>query len=393
MRVKRREVFSILFSQLFILIYGAASLYLYYHQSQWVDGAVYESDLPAHIRMAMEEGGVYSLTSLLYRVLYPLPGGIWYIILLLTLCTVGAVYATAALLRELDPVPDRGTGFYEIAGLMLNLVMPCYVKGFSDGRYIGMQSPSIWHNSTYIVMKFTATLCILFYFRILKRITEEMKGAQWLSFTLLLLITTAVKPSFLVVLAPAMLILLIVDLIRGVPFRRLFLFGCGVIPSLGVILVQNALLFGGDSGNGYAVLPGQAMMQHTGYPVVVTALSLLFPLVVLFLHGKDLAKNRWYLMVWLMTLVGFLEYFLLAETGTRGSDGNFLWGYSIAIFLLFTGSLIKWLLDCRDWKMGVAVLLQKAGIVAAGIALIWHVYCGLYFFIHLVQGTSYWMWG
>ncbi|MCR5031449.1 MAG: hypothetical protein K6A92_01155 [Lachnospiraceae bacterium] len=392
MRTDLRKKAALVFSHFTIFLYGAAALYLYVRQSQWVDGAVYESDLPAHISMAQEDGGIYSLTSLLYRLLAPLPYGTFCIALFLALCTVGAVYAAAALIRELSGERNYPEGFYELAGLIVNLVMPCYIKGFADGRYIGMQSPSVWHNSTYIAMKFPALLSLLIFIRMEKQIREKIKASDWLIFTFLLLLTTAVKPSFLVVFAPMMLVYLLRDLIKGVPFGRLFIFGCGVLPSLAVILIQNALLFGADTGNGFAVLPGQAMMQHTGYPLVVTVLSLLFPLTVLAFHIRKLTENAWYRGAWIMAGIGFLEYFLLAETGTRISDGNFLWGYSIAICALFIASLVVWLEDCLKWKEKENSLPGKVGALLAVAALIWHLYCGIYFFVNLVQGTSYWMW-
>ncbi|MGN0413720.1 MAG: hypothetical protein ACI4FV_11875, partial [Lachnospiraceae bacterium] len=39
-----------------ILLYGISMVYLFYKQTQWVDGSVYESDLPAHINMIVEDG-------------------------------------------------------------------------------------------------------------------------------------------------------------------------------------------------------------------------------------------------------------------------------------------------------------------------------------------------
>ncbi len=392
MKAKTQKIIPLLFSQFMVAAYGVAALYLYYRQIQWVDGAVYESDLPAHIKMATETGGVYSLTALLYRILWSLPGGDCLIALVLALFTVGSVFGAAALLGKLDPERDRMPGFYLLAGLLLNLVMPCYIKGFSDGRYIGMQSPSIWHNSTYIVMKCCAIWCMILYLTMEEEIRNGIKKKDWLVFTLALLVTTGVKPSFLVAFAPMMLVILISDLVGGVPFKRLFFFGCSVLPSLGVILLQNALLFGTDSGNSVALIPGQAIAQHTGYPLIVTVLSLFFPLAVAFFHIKKMAQVKWYYSLWIMTAVGFLEYFLLAETGSRSSDGNFLWGYSVAIFLLFLGSLRIWLedFDARKWAEGN--WFEKAGMICCGILLIWHLYCGVYFFSQLVQGTSYWMW-
>lgn len=58
---------------------------------------------------------------------------------------------------------------------------------------------------------------------------------------------------------------------------------------------------------------------------------------------RELLRDRQYLFAWGMTGVGFLEALLLVETGSRSRDGNFLWGYCMALFLAFVFSLEKWL--------------------------------------------------
>lgn len=387
-----------------ILLYGISMVYLYYKQTQWTDGSVFESDLPAHIKMVIVDGWYYSLTAFVYKILYFLPFADMAIAVFLSLCSIASIYATAWLVfvvqqEKSDMLSKEKTNgiwqkksTYLLIGILLNIVMPCYIKGLTDGRYIGMESASIWHNSTYIVMKWLGILSLLAYFRIENQIGKTLDRKKWLQFMLLLTITTGAKPSFLLVFAPMMLVYLIIDLIRNkIPFKRLFLFGCAVLPSLAVIYLQNAILFGKETGNSWTFSPGETLSQHSGYPFIAAVLSVFFPLTVLVVNLPALKKDRRFLAAWLMAVFGFAELFFFCETGSRVNDGNFMWGYSFAILVIFVASVVKWYENLRVmWKNH---LIKMGYLCITGFLFLWHVYCGIYFYIHLVQGVSYWMWG
>lgn len=404
-----------------ILLYGLSMVFLFYRQAGWTGGAVYESDLPVHIRMIVEDGWYYSLTALVYQILYlipvTLPDGAPFgnlaVAVFLALCGWLSVYLTALLLRDMEAGrpgeadrkdrdhrdrKDAGRelgAWHLFGGLALNLVMPCYIRGIADGRYIGMAAASIWHNSTYIVMKMTGLLCILYYGKLAKMYRQGITWKEWTGFTLLLSLCTAVKPSFLVVFAPVMAVFLLVDLMQRTPFVRVFAFGSTVFLPLLVVLLQNFILFGANTGNGWEIRPGYALSLHSGYPLISAILSIFFPLVLLPFFLKDMPKDRWLSGAWLMAAVGFLEVFLFTETGSRAVDGNFMWGYSFAILMIFAVMFVKWAELGKQipqkGKEGKDHL--RVGIaVVSGLLFCWHLYCGIYFYTHLLQGVSYYMW-
>lgn len=389
-----------------IIIYGLSMIFLFYKQTGWSGGAVYESDLPVHIRMIVEDGWYYSLTAFVYQGLYlipfTLPDGAPFgnlaIAVFLAFCGVLSVYLTAFLLKDMGRDGDEvegPTAWHLLGGLVLNLVMPCYVRGIADGRYIGMESASIWHNSTYIVMKAVGLLCVLYYGKLAGKYRQGLSGKEWLCFTLLLSVCTAVKPSFLLVFAPVMAAFLLVDLWRKTPFRKVFIFGSVVFLPLLVVLFQNVILFGADTGNGWEIRPGYALSLHSGYPILSAVLSVLFPLIILSVFGKELWRDRWFSGAWLMAVVGFLEVFLFTETGSRAGDGNFMWGYSFAILMIFAVTFVRWFEKGKrilQKEKGKGRNLQMGIFGVSGLALCWHLYCGIYFYIHLLQGVSYWMW-
>lgn len=400
--MNRREKYSrIGKTAVYILIaaYGFSMVFLFYRQIMWNGGAVYESDLPAHIRMSVVDRWYYSLTAVVYQLLYLLPAPFCHLAtaVFLALCGVVTVCLTAVLLRDMGSGRTAElTAFHLLGGLILNLVMPCYIRGIADGRYIGMESASIWHNSTYIVMKMTGLLCILYYGKLERKYRQGISGREWFLFSFLLALCTAVKPSFLLVFAPAMAVLLLIDLLKKTPFGRVFIFGSTVFLSLAVVLVQNTVLFGAETGNGWEIRPGYWLSYHSGYPLISAVLSIFFPLLLLTVFWRELSKDRWALTAWLMAAVGFLQVFLFAETGDRAVDGNFTWGYSFAILMIFAVMLVKWA------ELGGKIRRKEttgrgsfqAGIfVFSGLILCWHLYCGINFYGKLLQGVSYMMWG
>lgn len=372
-------------------IYGAACLWLFYHQSVADlsgQGALpYQSDLPLHISMVIEDGWYYSFTAYAYKALYFLfKGSTVGIAFLLAAVSMATVYATESLVcllwrkREKDFVTL-------LLSLSLNLVMPVFVRGVGEFRYISYQSGNIWHNSTYICMKFAALAVLLYYFRLEERYAEGLNPKEWCVFALLNIICTGIKPSFLLAFSPVMGVALLVDLIRGIPFKRIFVFGSALLPSGLVILWQNSVLFGESTGNGIGLKPWYIFSLHAQIPKLAVVCSVLFCGLTVLVTWKEVLFEKRYRFIVGMSVLGFLEALCLVESGSRSSDGNFLWGYSFCLSVLFAVCSVKWLQmwECRDSEAGAAV---KLGL---GLVYGWHLACGLYFFIRLVLGASFWM--
>lgn len=373
--------------------YGVSCLYLYYMQSIQpldYDNRYFQSDLPYHISMIVDDGWYYSFTAYVYQLLYILAGkGTVLIAIFLAAVSVGCVVLTERLLREL--MGEEGLSSRTLGGaLLLNMVMPFFFKWAGQYRYVSYQSGNIWHNSTYLCMKLCAIVALLFYFNIEKDYREKIDWKQWCGFTVALIITTGVKPSFLTVFAPAMALKLLWDLLHKVPFKHIFLFGCGVLPACGVVLWQNMVLFGEDTGQGFTINPWYSFSLHADRPKAAVLCSIAFPLVIALFSLKELMKDKKYFFAWLMTGIGFLEALLLAETGSRSRDGNFIWGYAFAIFYIFIISLVKWL---KLWNKKEHPWMYKAMFGVAGVVLWYQTYCGIYFFLRLLGGETYFMLG
>ena len=131
-------------------IYGLLCVYLFYMQSiQPLDynNRYFQSDLPYHISMVIEDGWYYSFTAYLYRLLYfPKSAPTILIAAVLAAVAAGTVLLTEKLLKKLTH--SKGTTVFTAAGaLLLNFVMPFFWRYAGMYRYVSYQSGNIWHNS------------------------------------------------------------------------------------------------------------------------------------------------------------------------------------------------------------------------------------------------------
>ena len=374
-----------------VAAYGALCLYLFYKQSVQglnPDNHYFESDLPYHISMVVDDGWYYSLTAFIYLALYKITGGSAVLIaIFLALVAAATVVATKKLMDKIFPgeeVINYG------AALALNLVMPFFVKWAGMYRYVSYQSGNVWHNSTYICMRLAAVIFLCFFADYEKNYSERgLNVKEWIILTVLLALTTFIKPSFLTVFAPALAIKLLWDLIKNkIKFVRALIMGLIVIPSMGVMLWQNSVLFGSDTENGFKFSFMETFSLHADHPKITVILSLAFPLVVfvcdLVVKGK-FWKDKAYVFSLIMTAIGFAEAILLVETGSRSRDGNFLWGYSLSMFVLYLMSFKRWygFMKNKKWIAG--------GI--SGAVFAYQLVCGAVFFTRLMAGETYFMIG
>lgn len=372
-----------------VAIYGVALLWLFYKQSiaELPDIAMipYQSDLPLHISMIVEDGWYYSFTAYAYKALYMLCGGSTIgIAVLLAVVSVATIYVTEKCICFFGKFEKR-TWITLMAALSVNLVMPIYIQKAGFYRYVSFQCANVWHNSTYVCMKLFALMSLLYYFKLEKKYREGISFKEWIVFALLNIVTTGIKPSFLLAFSPIMGVFLFIDLFKKVQLKRILAFGSALLPSGLVILWQNAVLFGENTGNGMELNPWYTFSLHANSPKLAAVCSVAFCAVVVCATLKELIKNKTYIFVTAMAILGFLEALCLVESGSRAVDGNFLWGYSFCLFVLFTYCLVKMLGYARKKWWQIVLLVTMAGVY------FWHLYCGIEFFIRLVCGESYWM--
>ena len=395
MNGKRNEKFFLGIIWVLILSYGILCSILYYRQTFHIEGMPFESDLPYHISMAVDDHWFYSLTAILYQVFFLTPFGNLLTAVFLGGVTLGTIAATYILFQEITK-RTRCVGIPRSLLLLLsflsNIIMPFYVRTAHYQRYIGYQSASIWHNSTYICMKPCSILVLILYLRLDEKYKDGLSAKEWLTLAGAFILVNAVKPSFSLVFLPVMALYLLWDLLRKVPFTKVFFFGLTVIPSLLVIIWQNVVLFGGETGNGIEIRYGYTLTLHSLHPKATLLLSVAFPLFVLLFLWKELFRDKWYLMSWLVWGIALVQVTFLSESGARARDGNFMWGYSFGIFLITLWSVVKLLEIIKSPK---GIFTRKPVLTAfsiTGLAIFaYQCYCGFVFWAQLCQGITYWM--
>ena len=248
-------------------------------------------------------------------------------------------------------------------------------------------------------MKLGALVCLYLYFVYERKYFETgekgLKVREYIIFAAVLALTTFIKPSFLTVFAPPLAIKLLRDIAKGkAKFLKAVLFGITVLPSVGVMFWQNSILFGEQTENGYKFAFFKTFSLHADHPKVAVLLSLVFPIAVaiaLIINaiwskiktGKIPEGDKDYSFSILMAIVGFVLAAVLDETGERAGAGNFLWGYSIALVLLYTTSFVQWI--------GFIKKKRYADFAACGAVFAYQLICGIIFFTRLLGGETYFM--
>lgn len=368
--------------------YFVGLVFLFYNQlTTYAISGRYESDTLVHVRFAVEDGYFYSLSSFVYAFFNLFPGISVSVSVLLAGLTVGSVLLTRKLLYVLFDIYETAvseTGL-NLLSIVLNVAIAFYVSFVNRAHYIGYQSGNMWHNSTYIFMRFFALITLLYYVKIREKYKKEFTFTNWVVFSFLLMITTGFKASFLTVFAPFLLVKLLYDWAHKAPFKNVFFFGTTVFPAIFVMYLESLVLFPGTGESGYKISPFEALSLRGDHPKISLILSIAFPLCVLLFNGAKLLKDKIYLGSFIIWVIGFLEVFLFVETGERALDGNFFWGYSIALFIWFAVSAVRMVVSCKQSlsKINTGIFVCQVLILA------WHFISGIWYFVLLLQGNTY----
>lgn len=410
-RIRRTYVMDGCFAAAYAVL-GALFYRVYLRQAIHYPGRLgfYDSDLPVHI----SEGVNHTAYSLMERTFGFLRGTLRLnqkpIAVVLALVTLGVIFVTWRLLVRL--MPEGNAAVLHLIAFACMFTMPIYLPSLNPFHYMGMQSGTVWHNSTYLGMKLAGTIVLLLYYRYQERYRGGLRVSEWVLFAAALILVNLMKPNFILCFAPAMAILLLADCIadRGRTFGRQVLFGIPVLISLVVVAFEAKVLFDGEnSGASIIVALPYGLLHWNRHPIAALIQSVAFPLVILAGTWRELGRDRVYRATWLIWLTGLLEYLMLSEDGPRRTHGNLSWGYSYCVFLVFV------VCACRLYRELRAYIgrCKAAGITAPGAWLrslrtatwqergralylllasalfLWHLSCGLAFSWMTYQGGSY----
>lgn len=269
---------------------------------------------------------------------------------------------------------------------MLYLPNNIYFPGIKF-KYLGVFTSNPFHNATYMAARPFAILAFFWYAGLLT--CYEEKGASlkdYVLFSLFLLLATMTKPSFTIVLVGTAGLIMVYRMLKS-RFRNFVptvLLGLCFIPTFVDLLYQFKGVFvpeeGAEGGIGFGL--GEVWGLYCNNMPAAVFLAVGFPLVVLLLNFKELKNNTIYRFSWQLYLMSFAMAYLLYEKGFRQPDFNFSWGYMYGIFFSFVGSLLVLLKAMAAKKRPLLLGVQW-------LAYLCHLGCGLYYFLGIFKGGSY----
>lgn len=256
-----------------------------------------------------------------------------------------------------------------------------FIPFISKHFLLGMASPTIWHNPTLIMVKPVAIITtVLTAYYLDHHIT--IKNA--LKISVLLLLSTLCKPAFSEIFIPAFT--LFGALYYSWSRKNISCWLVIVLPTTLLLLAQ--LFIWHDQGAHIVFAPGLVIGVFTHNYVLALLRSIAFPLAILILRKPW--KNTALMLSWIHTTLAYLQFLLLAEM-PRYAHGNFGWGYSIGLSLIFLFSLIElaqWLkqeqvntwedIRCANKHLKVTVFLALA-----------HLSTGIIWYIKIMHGGNY----
>ena len=273
------------------------------------------------------------------------------------------------------PLPILGA-FISFSLLIVSHIPALYF--YDKHIYFGYITPTVFHNATMATLKPFALMLFLVTLNTFEK-PEKDKNIPVIFFAcILLLLSTFSKPSFTVILLPAISILVFTSLLHKKPLNwSVLIFGI-VIPAISILAFQYYLTYTGPKESGLEFRPFAVMLHHSGYLAFKFILSIAFPLSVFLLYNKDALHDTMLKLAWLIAIFGFVLTYFMAESGSRFAHGNFGWSGQIGVFILFYASVMFLIkstaFDCFfNWR---ELLTNKKLVICLTVYLI-HFFSGL----------------
>lgn len=376
-----------------------------------------ESDVHAHIKLALKPQADYSL-------MYPLIGfmftrfGEMGVAVLLTAFEVAVLAVSEQFMRQLMPRTRPAVVFvlalacnFAIA-VNLPIIWPHFTWGLSCGN--------AWHNSTFIAMKLLALVSIWTYLRLVGYLGSRNRALDWAFFAASIILGAAFKPSFVMMFGPILCVFCLVDLVAI--DRRTFKRSLGIaavfVAALLILLYQYKVLYV-DKGTS-SIAFGFARLWRKANPCMPLGMlqSYILPLAIFILCIRTQLKDRNYQVALTVFIVSLLIYLFVYESGKRFWHGNFGWGLKFGIYYLMISSVVAY---CNTRGLSIPLLSGKAGkdLVAYAqepasireiapvlapvartrpiqvpdilvfVLFAWHTVSGIAYFINMMMGNGY----
>ena len=281
-----------------------------------------------------------------------------------------------------------------LAATALSFASAIYVPWFNAKPYLGQGSPNPWHNPTTLIVRPIGLLIVMIVMgeclRVQRGGFRKKNGLRvWkgVLIAVLLLLSNLSKPSFVQIFYPAIFLLMFLWLFvyrgRNFPLGMQLLVCC--LPSCALMGAQffSAFYSGSNSdAAGVVFAPFKVAGLYTDNIAVSTLLVIAFPLLTCLFSIFRRTFDWTDFFAWLLLLVGMAEKFLLAESGSRMTHGNFNWGYILGLYFI-------WFSGIRLFTLWAHSLNEGAGGVKKAVSIMTFSLCGAVLGLHLLSGIYY----
>jgi hypothetical protein len=235
--------------------------------------------------------------------------------------------------------------------------------------YAGYVVPNVHHNPTFLLMRPFALAHWLITAQVMTANPRATGYAGIAALALLGVLAALAKPSYALIVLPAVAVLAGIRWARREPFDGRALLLGAALPTLAVLAWQYVVTFGEDAVVEWA--PLRVMRGFPGSPFRL-ALAVLYPAVAAAAFFHAAVRDVRLALAWLGLGFGVGYAYLLTESGARSGHANFLWSAHAGAFLLFVATSL--------------FLLEQAGRAPRRGALRLPL-CGAAFALHLIGGV------
>ncbi len=280
--------------------------------------------------------------------------------------------------------------------LFVSMVYAPRGHGFFGFDYIyrcnGSYTPNPFWNATYLATRPFTVICFFSGVRLLDTYEGGLKrrDRDYRIFIFSLLFATMTKPSYTLIAATTFAVIMLYRFLRSKAknFLRSIPLALAFIPTGLVLLYQYAGVFTGTNSRGeetgMAIGIGEAWGLFTDNIPLSVVMAAAFPIGVLLINLKKLKTATWFRHAWQLWVSGFLMLLCLYEKGFRKEHMNFSWGYMHGLFFIFLVSVLMLLRNTLEAKTKTRTAL----VIAGWIGYLWHLGCGIGYFLYIYSGQN-----
>lgn len=283
-----------------------------------------------------------------------------------------------------------------VGSFILSFVGPLCCMWLEGDAYMGSFSPNPMHNPTHMAVKGFGLLTMMAGIDIIRKYREEKamffknSKALYLYFGIFLFLSTITKPTFMYMLLPAGMIVVLSDAIyNGIKktgkakeiWKAAGKLCLALVPSLVYLIFEYcAFYFWGEETNGSSVIltaPFEVWHMFTAQIKVRVLLAMCFPLFMLITRPGYFFRTVEGKLGIIGYLVGTVEFIFIAESNLRKDAGNFSWCMMAGMTVFFAVALVRLIIETLMKKNTTG---HFAYVVTGWFLLFLHVYSCMYYY-------------